>query len=176
MAVAVSHGGANVFASKSRSDELLVGTRGGVVLLQRTGSDWQVTSRALESVHISALALDRPHLVLRREPNVTFNISNYFRGGGAKQPSQPGRPGAPLQLSATVSDGTVEVINAYSYVKIGRAFSILHVNARAALAQGRISSGILNASISSGGRSSQSFWPKPRRPVFAVSCSTRSAP
>jgi len=58
MAVAVSHGGANVFASKSRSDELLVGTRGGVVLLQRTGSDWQVTSRALESVHISALALD----------------------------------------------------------------------------------------------------------------------
>ena len=56
MPIGVSHGGANVYASDARSDEILVGTRNGVVLLERAGSRWEVTHRALEGLHISAIA------------------------------------------------------------------------------------------------------------------------
>src|SRR5713226_6262758 len=56
MPIGVSHGGANVYASEVRSDELLVGTRNGVVLLERAGSQWEVKHRALNGLHISAIA------------------------------------------------------------------------------------------------------------------------
>src|SRR5713101_4225592 len=58
MPIAVSHGGENVYASDARSDKLLVGTRNGVVLLERSTSGWQVKDRALQGLHISAIALD----------------------------------------------------------------------------------------------------------------------
>src|SRR5437867_751476 len=58
MPIGVSHGGANVYASKTRSDEVLVGTRNGVVMLERAGSGWEVRGRALEGLHISAIAPD----------------------------------------------------------------------------------------------------------------------
>ncbi|HLY65283.1 MAG TPA: hypothetical protein VKU60_07110, partial [Chloroflexota bacterium] len=56
MAIGVSHGGANVYASDSRSDQVLVGTKNGVVLLERSGSGWHATHRALEGMHVSSIA------------------------------------------------------------------------------------------------------------------------
>jgi hypothetical protein len=58
MPIGVSHGGENVYTSDSRSDTVLVGTGNGVARLERSGSQWQVTHRALEGLHISAIATD----------------------------------------------------------------------------------------------------------------------
>ncbi len=37
MAIAVSHGGSNVYSAERPSTELFVGTQNGVVVLERTG-------------------------------------------------------------------------------------------------------------------------------------------
>src|SRR5579872_4418836 len=55
MAIGVSHGGQNIYASDARTDEVLVGTKDGVVLLQRRGAGWDVAQRSLAGMHISAI-------------------------------------------------------------------------------------------------------------------------
>src|SRR5216683_7015520 len=56
MTIGLSHGGENIYASDKRVDKVAVGTRNGVVLLERSGSEWEVTHRALQGLHISAIA------------------------------------------------------------------------------------------------------------------------
>jgi photosystem II stability/assembly factor-like uncharacterized protein len=56
MTIGLSHGGDNVYASDARADKVAVGTRNGVVLLERDGSSWEVKHRALQGLHISAIA------------------------------------------------------------------------------------------------------------------------
>ena len=60
MALGLSHGGSNVYASDRPSTELLVGTRNGVVLLERSGlgSSWEVTNRALTDKFISSIVFE----------------------------------------------------------------------------------------------------------------------
>ena len=58
MAIGVSHGGSNVYSASSPSTELLVGTKDGVVVLERTGGGWRVASHGLQGQHISSIVID----------------------------------------------------------------------------------------------------------------------
>ena len=57
MALILSHGGETSFSSPSPSNEIIVGTKEGVVFIKReTGSsDWKVDRRALTDKHIHAV-------------------------------------------------------------------------------------------------------------------------
>ena len=57
MAITLSHGGTTIYSSPSLSNEVLVGTREGVLTIARENSDaeWQVTHRAMPDKHISAM-------------------------------------------------------------------------------------------------------------------------
>ena len=57
MAIALSHGGTTIYSSPSLSNEILVGTREGVITITResSGSDWKATHRAIPDQHISAM-------------------------------------------------------------------------------------------------------------------------
>lgn len=59
MAIALSHGGSNMYASPSRSNEVLIGTQQGVVILERAaGSQWKVAYRALVNLYISSIIIE----------------------------------------------------------------------------------------------------------------------
>lgn len=60
MAIALSHGSPHIYSSGSRSDQLLVGSKDGVVVLHRNpeGPGWSVAHRALPGQHISAIVLE----------------------------------------------------------------------------------------------------------------------
>jgi photosystem II stability/assembly factor-like uncharacterized protein len=57
MTIALSHGGTTIYSSPSPSNEVLVGTREGILTIARENSDaeWQVTHRAIPDKHISAM-------------------------------------------------------------------------------------------------------------------------
>jgi photosystem II stability/assembly factor-like uncharacterized protein len=71
MAIGLSHGGSTIYSSQSLSKELLVGTREGVATIERQGSEWQVTCRALTDKHISAIIM---------EPESGLTIAGAFHG------------------------------------------------------------------------------------------------
>jgi photosystem II stability/assembly factor-like uncharacterized protein len=56
--MAVSVGGQVLHRTAEPADELLVGSVDGVVVLQRKGDEWAVAHRALEGLHVSAVAFD----------------------------------------------------------------------------------------------------------------------
>ena len=58
MAITLSHGGDTIFSSKSRSDEVLVGTKDGLAFLKRNGDGWTETHRALPDKHIHAVIVE----------------------------------------------------------------------------------------------------------------------
>lgn len=60
MAIGLSHGGSTIYSSPSPSNEVLVATAQGVVLIQRDahGRSWHVAHRALTDRHISAIVFD----------------------------------------------------------------------------------------------------------------------
>ncbi|NIO07222.1 MAG: hypothetical protein GTO40_04190, partial [Deltaproteobacteria bacterium] len=59
MAIALSHGGSNMYTSASRSEEVLVGTKDGVVILKRgKGSNWDLAHRALPGQFISSMVIE----------------------------------------------------------------------------------------------------------------------
>src|SRR5712692_376734 len=57
VAITLSHGGTTIFTSETPSQEVLVGTREGIVTLQRNagGAGWHVAQRALTDRHIHAI-------------------------------------------------------------------------------------------------------------------------
>ena len=61
MAIGISHGGSNVYASAAPAKEVLVGTKDGVVLIERDaqGSGWHVAHRDLPGQHISSIIVER---------------------------------------------------------------------------------------------------------------------
>jgi len=58
MALGLSHGGAAIYSSPSRSNEVWVGTKEGIVVIERGVGGWQVTRRLLTDKHISAILSD----------------------------------------------------------------------------------------------------------------------
>ena len=60
MALTLSHGGDTTFASSSPANEILIGTKEGIVRIAREtgGSDWQIADRWLTDKHIHALIIE----------------------------------------------------------------------------------------------------------------------
>lgn len=60
MSLTLSHGGDTIFSTASRSEEVLVGTKEGIVFLKRNGgvSGWSVAHRALVNKHIHAVIVE----------------------------------------------------------------------------------------------------------------------
>jgi len=56
--VGVSHGGSNVYASDAASTRVLLGTKNGVVALERSGDQWRMADEGLPGVHISSIVID----------------------------------------------------------------------------------------------------------------------
>ena len=59
MAIGLSHGGSNIYSSSERPQQLWVGTKDGIVLLERADDGkWRATQRALRGEHISAIIFE----------------------------------------------------------------------------------------------------------------------
>jgi photosystem II stability/assembly factor-like uncharacterized protein len=73
MAIGLSHGGSTLYSSPSPSQEVLVGTREGVVTIERetSGSEWRLKHRALIDKHISAII---------KEPGSGLTLAGAFHG------------------------------------------------------------------------------------------------
>ena len=73
MAIGLSHGGSTIYSSPSPSREVLVGTREGIVTIEReaSGSEWRVKHRALTDKHISAII---------KEPESGLTFAGAFHG------------------------------------------------------------------------------------------------
>src|SRR5688572_13945516 len=74
MAIGLTHSGPNMFSSSSPTRELLVGTRDGLVILQRDGlgAPWRVAHRALPGRFISSVVV---------EPDSGTIFAGAFHGG-----------------------------------------------------------------------------------------------
>lgn len=72
MAIGLSHGGTTIYSSQSLSKEVLVGTREGIAIIEREGSGWRVTQRAITDKHISAIMM---------EPQSGLTFAGAFHGG-----------------------------------------------------------------------------------------------
>ena len=74
MTIGLSHGGSTIYSSPSFSQQVLVGTREGVVTIERdaSGSDWRVAHRAITDKHISAIV---------KEPGSGLIFAGAFQGG-----------------------------------------------------------------------------------------------
>ena len=73
MTIGLSHGGTTIYSSPSLSNEVLVGTREGVVTIARTSpaADWKITHRAITDKHISAII---------KEPESGLTFAGAFHG------------------------------------------------------------------------------------------------
>ena len=60
MALVLSHGGGTIFSSPSPSNEIMVGTKEGIVFIQREAEDsaWKVVHRALTEKHLHAIIVE----------------------------------------------------------------------------------------------------------------------
>src|SRR5258706_10163448 len=72
MAISLSHGGSTIYSSSTPSKQMLVGTREGVIAVERDGSSWQVAHRTLTDKHISAIV---------QEPESGVIFAGAFQGG-----------------------------------------------------------------------------------------------
>src|SRR5262245_62879583 len=73
MPIGLSHGGSTIYSSSSLSADVLVGTREGIVTVERpaSGADWRVKHRALTDRHISAII---------KEPESGLTFAGAFSG------------------------------------------------------------------------------------------------
>ena len=58
MAIALSHGGPNIYQTSALSKEVLVGTTKGVVTLERGEAGWREVRRSLPDEHIHAVLVE----------------------------------------------------------------------------------------------------------------------
>ena len=72
MTIALSHGGTTMYSSPSRSNELWVGTRQGIAVLERDSGGWRIARHMLADKHISAI---------HQEPESGMFFVGAFHGG-----------------------------------------------------------------------------------------------
>ena len=74
MAINLSHGGTTIYSSTNLSNQVLVGTREGVVTIEHESGDrpWRIASQSLTDKHISALIT---------EPESGMVFAGAFQGG-----------------------------------------------------------------------------------------------
>lgn len=80
-AVGLSPGGTTTYTGPSPARRLIVGTAGGVVVLERTGAqgDWRTVGRALADRHVSAIVFPAPDVIVVGAFHDTVYVS---RDGG----------------------------------------------------------------------------------------------
>src|SRR5579859_3888704 len=61
MLACLAPNGQNVFRGSDRCSRLVVGTLSGLAVLERSGSNWAVTGKKLEGMHISCTAYEPKH-------------------------------------------------------------------------------------------------------------------
>ena len=72
MFIGLSHGGTTIYSSPSRPDEVWVGTKEGIVVIERAAGDgWTIGRRLLEDKHISAILT---------EPESGLTFAGAFHG------------------------------------------------------------------------------------------------
>jgi photosystem II stability/assembly factor-like uncharacterized protein len=72
MAIGLSHGGTTIYSNALPSNHIFVGTREGVVTIERNGADWRIGQRAVTDKHISAII---------NEPESGLVFAGAFHGG-----------------------------------------------------------------------------------------------
>jgi len=72
MAIGLSHGGTTIYSSPSLSKEVLVGTREGIAIIARDGSEWRIAEHAITDKHVSAII---------KEPESGLMFAGAFHGG-----------------------------------------------------------------------------------------------
>ncbi len=74
MTIGLSHGGTTIYSSPTPSNQILVGTREGAVIVERDapGSAWRIGQRAVTDKHISAIM---------KEPESDLVFAGAFQGG-----------------------------------------------------------------------------------------------
>ncbi len=55
MAIGLSHGGSNVYSSSSLSNQVWIGTKDGMALIEGDGKQWRVAGQALKGLHVSSI-------------------------------------------------------------------------------------------------------------------------
>jgi photosystem II stability/assembly factor-like uncharacterized protein len=58
MALGLSHGGTTIYSSQSKPNEVWVGTREGIVVIERGAGGWRIARRMLQDKHISAIVTE----------------------------------------------------------------------------------------------------------------------
>ena len=71
MALGLSHGGTTIYSGAARSNEVWVGTREGIVVIERSATGWRIARRMLEDKHISAIVT---------EPKSGLTFAGAFEG------------------------------------------------------------------------------------------------
>src|SRR4029453_9176833 len=96
MGSGLSHGGSTLYSSPSPSQEVLVGTREGVVTIERagSGSEWRLKHRALTDRHISAII---------KEPESGLTFAGAFHGS-VHASADEGKAGEPRNTGLTETD------------------------------------------------------------------------
>jgi len=95
MAIGLSHSGPNVYSSSAPSREVLVGTRDGVAILERTAAGWRVAHRALTDRHVSSIVV---------EPDSGTIFAGAFYDGGLHASTDGGRTWEPRDDGLTVPE------------------------------------------------------------------------
>ena len=90
MAIALSHGGSTIYSSPSPSNEVLVGTREGVITIARENpnAEWRIAQRAIPDRHISAMMFEPESGLLFAG---AFHGSVHASGDGGKSWAPRGR-------------------------------------------------------------------------------------
>jgi TamB, inner membrane protein subunit of TAM complex len=140
-----------VTAGQADLDHVIITERSGEPFLTADAIDVRYR---LRGVHLSSAAIDieQPHLVLRREPDGSFNAQRLMGiAGSSSKPTQAQTTGPSsalaLQLSMKLRNATIDLENPYSPAPTGRHFSIEHLNLSVGLNPGAISRGVLEGTI-----------------------------
>src|SRR5262249_50067655 len=110
MAIGLSHGGNNVYTSNEPSRQLWVGTKDGLVLLERTdNARWHEARRVLRGEHISSIIFERTSGLMFA--GAFFGSVHASEDGGKTWERRDN--GLPIHdvysLASTVADGKVRV-------------------------------------------------------------------
>ena len=115
MAIALSHGGTNIYTSPELSAEVLVGTIEGVVTIHRSGAEWRPVHTGLETCHISAIVIEKQSGLVgvggpRPIDRPLLRAGRGYRARGAFLPrGPPGEDGDLLRLFDRRRDGRPKV-------------------------------------------------------------------
>jgi len=104
---------------------------------------------------IASVEVVRPRLIAQRMSDGSFDVSRLFGSG------QSGGASQPIRAAVRIQDGSVDILNAYSPARPGRALALRHIELDAKVAQGSFSSARASLLVESAGKTSRAsarYW------------------